>query len=105
MKDAVSTLSIPLPEEAIGPGAKWEVKLPVKSGGMTISQTATYQLASLEGERLAIHSSIAQQATSQKVQNPAMPGLKLDLNKMTGTGKGDLTCDLTQLLPPEATVD
>ena len=105
IKDSCSTLAIPLPEEAIGTGAKWEVKLPLKSGGMTINQTAVYELASLEGDRLAIRSSIAQQAGNQKVENPAMPGLKLDLNKMTGTGKGEITCDLTQLLPPEATLD
>src|ERR1051326_8213820 len=90
---------------AIGTGAKWEVKLPLKSGGMTINQTAVYELASLEGDRLAIRSSIAQQAGKQKVENPAMPGLKLDLNKMTGTGKGEITSDLTQLLQPEATLD
>ena len=52
MKDSFSSVAAPLPEEAVGPGARWEVKMPIKSQGMTIDQTATYELVSLEGERL-----------------------------------------------------
>jgi hypothetical protein len=32
-----------------------------------------------------------------------MPGLTLDLTKMTGKGSGDLAFDLTRLLPGEGT--
>lgn len=34
-----------------------------------------------------------------------MPGLKLDLTKMTGTGSGESTMDLGKLLPLTATAD
>src|SRR4029077_6613030 len=36
MKEGFSNIAIPLPEEAVGAGAKWEVRLPLKSQGMTI---------------------------------------------------------------------
>jgi len=105
MKESLSHCSVPLPEEAVGPGARWEVKLPLKSQGMTINQTATYQLLSIEGDRLNAKSTIVQNAANQKIQNPAMPGLKLDVSKMTGNGAGNVTFDLGQLLPSLATIN
>jgi hypothetical protein len=99
MKDMYAQLAVPLPEEAVGPGAKWEVKLPIKAQGMTIDQKATYEVVSLEGERLTTKSAIVQQAANQKVQNPAMPALKMDLTKMVGNGSGERTFDLAHLLP------
>jgi len=98
-------MTLPLPAEAIGPGAKWEVKMPLESQGMKINQAATYELVSIEGERVTIKSTTVQSAASQKIQNPAMPGLKLDLTKMTGQGTGETTLDLGQLMPSVATVD
>ena len=103
MKESFTQLAAPLPEEAVGPGAKWEVKMPIKTQGMTIDQTATYEVVSLEGERLTTKSAIAQHAANQKVQNPAMPGLKMDLIKMTGSGTGERTFDLAHLLPVTGT--
>ncbi|MGA2865445.1 MAG: DUF6263 family protein [Verrucomicrobiota bacterium] len=104
MKESIATAAAPLPEEAVGPGARWEVRMPLKSQGMTIEQTVTYQLVSIEGERLTAKSTIAQRASNQKIENPAMPGLKLDLTKMVGNGTSDVTLDLAQLLPPARTV-
>jgi len=105
MKESVANLSCPLPEEAIGPGAKWTARTTLSSQGMTIDQTATYQLASIDGERLNLKTTIAQSAANQKMQNPSMPGVKLDLSKLTGEGTGEVTSDLTQLLPREATIE
>jgi hypothetical protein len=103
-KDSFGRLSTGFPEEPVGVGAKWEVKMPVKSQGMTIDHTGVYELVSLEGEKLTARSAITQTAANQKVPNPAMPGMKLDLNKMNGTGTGDITIDRTQLLPSAGNV-
>src|SRR5207245_919833 len=89
----------PLPEEAVGPGAKWEVKMPLKSQGMTLDQTATYELVSIEDERVTAKTTLAQTAANQQIQSPAMPNLKLDLTKMNGTGAGDVILDLGRLVP------
>jgi hypothetical protein len=104
-KESLSSMAVPLPEEAIGPGAKWEVKQQVKSEGMTIDQTTTCELVSVEGDRLNLKSSIAQHAANQKVQNPAMPALKLDLKKLTGSGSGNVTIDLAQIFPVDGSFD
>ena len=105
MKETFTQLVVPLPEEAVGPGARWEVRMPIKSQGMTIEQTATYEVVSLEGERLATKSAVVQHAANQKVQNPAMPGLKLDLTEMAGKGTAELTLDLAKLLPAKGASD
>ena len=99
MKEIYTQLAVPLPEEAVGLGAKWEVKLPLKTQGMTIDQTATYEVVSLDGESLTTRSTIIQQAANQKILNPAMPTMKMDLSKMTGKGTGGRTFDLGKLLP------
>jgi len=83
-------VAVQLPEEAVGPGAKWEVKMPVHSQGMTIAQTTSYELLSLEAERLTVTNTVSQSASNQKIQSPVMPGLKVDLTKMTGTGTGNI---------------
>ena len=104
MKELFIQLVVLMPEEAVGPGAKWEVKMPVKTQGMTIDQTATYELVSLEGERLTTKSTIVQSAANQKIQTPGMPaGVKVDLTKMTGKGTGERTFDLTHVLPTAGT--
>jgi hypothetical protein len=105
MKETMSRVASPLPEEAVGAGAKWEIKMPIKSQGMTLNQTATYELASLEGERGTSKTSVTQTAANQKIQNPMMPGTKVDLMKLNGHGTGQVTFDLAQLLPPEASVE
>ena len=56
MKDAFVNLSASLPKEALGAGAKWEVKESLASQGVTIQQTSTYELASFQGEHAVIKS-------------------------------------------------
>jgi hypothetical protein len=99
MKESFSSSSIPLPEEAVGPGAKWEYRIKLKSQGMTIDQLATYELVSVDGDRLTLRSTITQNAANQKIENPAMPGIKVDLDKMTGNGTGDSSFDLGHIMP------
>jgi hypothetical protein len=38
------------------------------------------------------------------MEAPSMPGVKMDLAKLTGAGTGEVTLDLGQLLPSDAAV-
>jgi hypothetical protein len=105
MKDSLSGIRAQLPEEPVGVGAKWEVHQPIKSQGMTIDETVTYQLVTLDGELCTAKTTIAQHAANQKIQNPSMPGLKLDLTKMTGSTIGEVTFDLTHVMPSKGNMD
>lgn len=104
MKESLANVMSPLPDEAVGPGAKWEVNLPLKSQGMTFDQTATYQLTSIEGDRVNLTVSMVQHGANQKVQNPALPNVNVEVTKMTGSGTGTVALDLAQLLPSRATL-
>jgi hypothetical protein len=105
MKESFANTEFILPEEAIGVGAKWEVKEKVKEQGMMIDQTTRHELVSHGGGALAIKSSTTQSAANQKIPNPVMPTLKADLTKMAGTATGTSTMDLTKILPTKASSD
>jgi hypothetical protein len=105
MKESLENLGVPVPEEAVGAGAKWEVKVPVKSRGMTIDQTADYQLVSVEGDHLNTTVTLTQNAANQKIQGPGMGGAQLNLIQYTGKGTGNITADLSKLVPSQASAD
>jgi len=105
MKESFSNSEFFLPEEAVGTGAKWEVRQKIKTQGMTVDQTTTFQLASMEGDILTIKTSATKSAANQKMVNPAMPQLNVDLTKMTGSGASSMTIDLAKVLASQATID
>ena len=105
MKDSFMNAQVVLPEEAVGPDAKWEVTQKMKTQGITIDQKITQRLVAVEENVLTIESLIEQSAANQKVANPAMPQLKVDLTKLTGSSKGQMTMDLSKILPTAATID
>jgi len=105
MQESLERVSTPLPEEAVGPGAKWEAKTTVKSQGMTINQTATYEIVSIDGDRVTLATTISQTAANQKIANPSLPGMKVEVVKMSSTGGGKTILDLTKILPVEGTMD
>lgn len=105
MKDSASSAATPLPEEAVGPGAKWEHRQKMKSQGMIVDQVTTVELVSVDGDRVELKCTVTQNAANQKIESPAMPGMKMDLIKLVTTGKGKSSVDLGHLLPPSATVD
>ena len=105
LKESVTSALVPLPEESVGPGAKWEHRTKLKSQGMAVDQVTTVELISVDGDRLELKIAVTQNAANQKIESPAMPGMKMDLIKLTTTGKGQSSADLSHLLPVAATMD
>lgn len=105
MKDAMDKVASPFPEEAVGQGAQWEYKQQMKSQGMTIDQTTTYELVSVDGDTITLRCTITQTAANQVIANPSMPGVKVELTKLSGTGSGTLTRNLSQLIPATGSLD
>jgi hypothetical protein len=94
IKSSVSDPSIPLPEEAIGGGAKWEVSMQVKALGTTIDQTATFQLVSVDGDHLKATFTRTVGAGNAKAATLGM-----------GNATGTIDADLSKLFASGATVD
>lgn len=105
MKESMNNMGAPFPQEAVGPGAKWELKMRIKSGGISLDQTATYQLASLDGDRWSAKCTIEQSAGKQTVQNPSLGSAQMNLLQMTSNGGGTLTSDLSKILPLHGNID
>jgi len=105
VRESLSNISTPLPEEAVGTGARWEVRMPIKSQGMKIDQTVDSQVLSIDGDHLSVTNIISQSAARQKVQNPAMQGAKAEVTKMTGAGTGNMMLDLAHVVPAGGNVN
>jgi hypothetical protein len=100
MTSSVENLSMPFPEEAVGAGARWEVRQAISSGGQTIFQKTEYELVSIEGSAVSMKVKTEQTAPPQAVSNPALPaGAEMNLDKMSGTGTGTIVVHLDSLVP------
>jgi hypothetical protein len=99
IQELVGQLVVALPAEAVGVGAKWEIKSRIKVQGIPVDQTASYELVSLEGETLTVKGTKAENAANKTIENPAMPGVKITITKLTGRDSVERTVDLTRLLP------
>ncbi len=99
--ESLANFSLPFPEEPVGKGAKWQATRSLKSQGMTIKQTTTYELVSREGDLLTIKVTDEQSAGSQKVQSPVMPGVQMEVVQMSGTGSGEIKADLVKAFPTQ----
>lgn len=87
-------LAVPLPEAAIGPGARWRVVHILRAGGARLTQTATYTLAGRErdpaGERWRIEVELERIGETQRLGDVILPGdtvaeLVALVRRVTGT--------------------
>ncbi|NEO97702.1 MAG: hypothetical protein F6K58_03140 [Symploca sp. SIO2E9] len=100
LSNSLEQLSYPLPEAAVGIGAKWQVSNLLNLNSMNLTQTANYELVSLEDDVAILEVSIQQQADSQELKPPGMPaGAILTLNSYDAQGQGNVKMPLKQLMP------
>jgi hypothetical protein len=104
MLDSLSTslqnLSMPLPEEPVGVGAKWEVRAAISAGGLQSFQKTTYEIVSIDGKAVSLKTTTESTAPPQAMTNPALPpGTDVQLQKLTGNGTGTATLHLDSLVP------
>ncbi len=104
IKEGAGNLNVPFPDEAVGVGAKWELKKVTKVQVMSIEQTGTYELSALEGDKLTAKYTIDISSTA-----PAGPGAAAAPNaaagQMSGHATGSANLDLSKLVGPSATLD
>lgn len=105
IKDGMANITSPLPEEAIGSGAKWEVKMPIKSGGLSVDQISDYQLISVDGDHISTSVTASGSAANQKMQNPALGSAQMNVIEMTNSATGTVAADLSKLIPLQASMD
>lgn len=105
MKQSMSQLAAPLPEEPVGTGARWKVAAHPTLQGIATDQTMTFGLERSEGDEIALQVSIEQQAAPQDVHNPLLPaGTRLHVKSSEVTGTGSNHISLRRAFPDTAAV-
>lgn len=82
---------VPLPEEAVGPGAEWDVLGHMDSMGVKARLAARYKLVALEGSRATLEVTMRGAADPQATE---MQGAIVELERLAITGSGTMTIDL-----------
>ncbi len=97
---SVEQLSSPVPEPALGVGAKWQVVSAPKLNGIAIQQITTYELVSFQTDGMTLNVMLAQQAPPQQMNATGLPNDRtLMLKSLSGMGKGQATVKFDRLMP------
>jgi hypothetical protein len=105
MSQSMSQLSAPLPDEAVGVGAKWSVDATMPANGIVLAQTGTYEITKLDGDHVAAKVAMKQTADAQEAHVPGMAGATLSVVSWKGTGAGTMELDLgKEVLPVHASL-
>jgi len=94
---------VALPEEEVGVGAQWSVQRKFKTQGMMVDQAETYEVTALEDDNVTLKTGVTQTTANQKIENPSMPGKKVDISKLETKGTGTATINLGKLVATAGT--
>ena len=103
LSSSLGQLYAPLPEEAVGLGARWRTSQELNINGIQLTQSAIYELVSNQGNVLQLKMLVEQEAQSQEVKLPTSPdipaGFRVQLRSFSNQGEGEMTLQLGQMLP------
>lgn len=102
LSQSMKQVSAPLPEEAVGIGARWSITGSITAGGLTFDQTATYTLVERTGDRFIVALEVTQQADSQTVGEDS---IAIQLTDYNATGTGKMEMDLSYPIPVSGLID
>ena len=101
MTSSIENMSVPFPAEAVGTGARWEVRQTLTNGGTTIYQRTECELVSADASSVKLNVKIEQTGPRQTLSGGAgLPGgMSMDVESITGSGTGTMTLRLDSLVP------
>jgi hypothetical protein len=95
----MSNAFLPLPDEAVGVGAKWKGTTKLETSGLVVLQENIVHLKSLNGNRAVVELTFKQSAPKQELAAAGLPpGAKVELIAMEGGGSGTMTVDFGTLI-------
>ena len=106
MSDALGSFTVPFPEEAVGVGARWEVRQSPVAGGVSSFQKIVVEVTGLDAGTVTLKTTTEQQAPPQPMKPDNMPaGATASLEKMSGSGTSTIRVPFDSLVPTsDATV-
>jgi hypothetical protein len=100
MSFTTQALTMPFPEEALGPGAHWVARQTISVNGMQTFQKTDVELVSRDATSCTLRTKLEQTAPAQTVTLPGLPpGVEASLESMTGTGTSTMTIHFDSLVP------
>lgn len=100
MNQSFESMMAPLPEDAVGIGAQWEVVTRVASSGADLLQFATYTLKKKNGSKVSLAVVVKQVAAKATVDAPGLPaGTQARLKAFKSEGSGSNDIDTTSVAP------
>jgi hypothetical protein len=97
---AVRQIWEPLPEQPVGTGARWDVQTSSSLRGMKVDQVRRYTLRERGASASKLSFIVEQAAKPQPLQLPnAPPGARVRLEQLASAGDGEVTLDLSMLVP------
>ena len=95
---ASGVASLPLPEQAIGKGARWQVKQTIRVGAV-LTETSVYTLRSVTKQGAELDVAVTQSAGNQLIEDGTPDGPEVRLASMQATGQGQVHLDFARWLP------
>jgi hypothetical protein len=92
-----SNISVPLPQEPVGVGARWSSMQEINSLGMAIRQTTETELRSLDGSLAELAVTSTQEPPESPVTLPG--GVEIEIHAWEATSEGIARVDLTDPTP------
>jgi hypothetical protein len=100
MSQSFESMVTPLPNEAVGVGARWQVLTRTASGGADLLQSAIYTLKSRTGTRAVLSVQLTQLAANDTIHAPGMPaGMSAKVKAFNSGGTGTTNVDLKSVVP------
>ena len=93
-------MAVPLPEEAVGVGARWEGRQAINAAGMATYVRTEYELVSVTGTTVNLRVKAETTAPPQAMNNPMLgPDAQIQVEKLSGTNAGTVALRLDGLVP------
>ncbi len=96
-----------LPEEPVGVGSRWELRMAMAANGITMFQKTTVEAVAFDGTSLTIRMTVEQTAPPQEIAmpqpssgGPALPpGMHATAESISGSGEGRAVIPFDSLVP------
>lgn len=99
VRQTLFDLMTPMPDEEVGVGARWEKISRLASKSSVVSQTETFTLRALAGDRGTVEDVLAQTAPPQDWPMPGAHREPARLESMLATGTAHARFDLGRIVP------
>jgi hypothetical protein len=92
-------VAAPLPDEEVGVGARWRKLSQLDERDARVTQTETFRLVDLQGDRGTLDDTLAQTAPPQALRAPAAsPGAHARMESMLASGEAKMRFDVSRLV-------